>query len=199
MYYGETIETEIFLREFDGRMRTLIENEPEEWLKILSYEELAAEASADFMASVVDGFKSIPSGFLNTMADHFMSCVQVDRVASRFDEIMDDLKDEFPKKFTDKHTAQFLSDTEDYLLILIIENQDFFEAFKSTLCEQEIGELFVRHLQNPSSTLEIVKDEPIRVGEQCVEQINFDDVGRMVSKTIEKVERSRNEMSKWSI
>ena len=199
MYYGETIETEIFLREFEGQMRTLIENEPEEWLETLSDEVLAMEASADFMADAMVGYKSMPPGFLNTMADHFMSCVQVDRVASHFEDIMADLKDEFPKKFTDKHTAQFLSDTEDYLLTLIIENQDFFEAFKSTLCNQVRGALFVKHLQNPSSKLCHILDEAMLAEEQCSGQINFEDVGRMVSKTIEKVERSRNEMPKWSI
>jgi len=196
MFYHETTETKIFLREFEGSMRSLIENDPEGWLEILSDEELAAEASADFIASVVDGYKSIPSGFLSTMADHFMSCVQKDRVTSHFDEIMDDLKDECPKKFTDKYTAQFLSDTKDYLLILIIENQDFVNAFMSSVCNQDIGELFVRHLQNPSSTLEDVIDEPIRAEERCVDQINLEDVGRMVLRTIEKVEQSRNKFSK---
>lgn len=199
MYYGETIETDIFLREFEDQMRSLIENEPEEWLEVLSDEELATEASAEFMASVVDGYKTIPSGFLNTMADHFMSCVQINRVKDHFIEIMDDLKDEFPEIFTDKYTAHFLSNTREYLLILIIENQDFFEAFKSTFCNQERGELFVKHLQNPSSSLCDIIDEAVRAGEQCFEQINFEDVGRMVSKTIEKVERSKTEMPKLSI
>ena len=66
----------------------------------------------------------------------------------------------------------------------------------SSVCNQDIGELFVRHLQNPSSTLEDVIDEPIRAEELCVDQINLEDVGRMVLRTIEKVEQSRNKLSK---
>ena len=79
---------------------------------------------------------------------------------------------------------------------LIIENQDFVNAFMSSVCNQDIGELFVRHLQNPSSTLEDVIDEPIRAEELCVDQINLEDVSRMVLRTIEKVEQSRNKFSK---
>ena len=51
----------------------------------------------------------------------------------------------------------------------------------SSVCNQDIGELFVRHLQNPSSTLEDVIDEPIRAEELCVDQINLEDVGRVLA------------------
>ena len=45
-------------------------------------------------------------------------------------------------------------------------------------------------------TLEDVIDEPIRAEELCIDQINLEDVGRMVLRTIEKVEQSRNKLSK---